>query len=51
MLKVVRVVGLELIGETLEGSLESLLGSGVDHLGLFVRVSKKRRIVGYRKKS
>lgn len=42
VLKVVRVVGLELIGEALEGSLESLLGGGVDHLGLFFRVSKKK---------
>lgn len=45
VLKIVRVVGLDLIGEALEGSLESLLGGGVDHLGLFVHVSKKRRIV------
>lgn len=45
VLKVVRVVGLDLIGEALEGSLESLLGGGVDHLGLFVHVSKKRSIV------
>lgn len=50
VLKIVRVVGLELIGEALEGSLESLFGGGVDHLGLFVHVSKKRLIFGNQKK-
>lgn len=42
VLKVVRVVGLELIGEALKGSLKSLLGGGVDHLGLLVHVSSCR---------
>jgi hypothetical protein len=49
-LKVFRVVGLDLIGKTLEGSLESLLGGGVDHLGLFVHVSKEKLIVRNRRK-
>lgn len=34
VLDVVGVVGLELGGDTSEGALQSLLGRGVDHLGL-----------------
>jgi hypothetical protein len=34
VLNVISVVGLELRGDTGQGALESLLGGGVDHLGL-----------------
>lgn len=34
VLNVVRVVGLELGGDTGQGALEGVLGGGVDHLGL-----------------
>ena len=39
VLDVVGVVGLQLGGDTSEGALQSLLGRGVDHLGLLLGVS------------
>jgi hypothetical protein len=54
VLNVVRVVGLQLGGNAGEGTLESLLGRSVDHLGLEKRmmvsqpVERSQNLIGRR---